>query len=102
MRLTGAKIRDIDPMIMEMGLLTSSGSPQHMVYQYPGSLVGTDERVTLRLHLEREVITRSYGVVETPTGIPFEPIVHETEIEALEDVLEFAATKGRPAQKMVP
>ena len=102
MRLIGANIRDVDPMIVEMGLWTSSGSPQHMVYQYPGSLVGTDERVTLRLHLDREIVTRSYGVVETRTENPFQPIISETEIETLEDALEFATTKGRPVQGMVP
>lgn len=85
-----------------MGLTTSFGSPQGVTYQYPGSMVGTDERVTLRLSLEGELITKSVGVVETPTGIPFQPILSEEPIETIEDVLEFAATKGRPVQEMKP
>lgn len=102
MKIIGANIRDIDWQILHMGLTTSSGSPQGVTYQYPGSLVGTDERVTLRLSLENEVITESVGVVETPSGVPFKPIISEQQIETIEDVLEFAATKGRPAQNMSP
>ncbi|TLX16028.1 hypothetical protein [Rhizobium sp. MHM7A] len=100
MKIIGANIRDIDWQILQMGLTTSFGSPQGVTYQYPGSLVGTDERVTLRLSLENELIIKAVGVVETPTGIPFQPTISEEAIEAIEDVLEFAATKGRPSQNM--
>lgn len=89
MNLVGSKITDVHSKILTMGLHAISGSPQHVRYQYPASMTGLEERVTLTVQLDNEVITNVFGTVETPTEDPWKPVVNRREIVTLLDILEF-------------
>ncbi|TLX16046.1 hypothetical protein [Rhizobium sp. MHM7A] len=86
MNLVGSKITDVHSKILTMGLHAISGSPQHVGYQYPAAMTGTEERVTLTVQLDNEVITRAFGTVETPTDDPWKPVVNRREIVTLLDI----------------
>lgn len=93
MNLVGTKITDVHSKILRMGLYLLSASQTHAGYQYPGDLVGTEDRVTLSLDIDNQVVAKAVSYVETPTGEPWKSIVSEQEIATLDDVLEFARTR---------
>jgi hypothetical protein len=94
MNLVGTKITDVHSKILRMGLYLQSASPKYAGYQYPGDLVGTEDRVTLSLHLDNQIVTKAVSSVETSTLEPWKSIVSEQEIATLDDVLEFARSRA--------